>query len=254
MSLGTAEHIVASYTLTDVQKELAKAKPSATIFLDVDDTLITPQSKVFRATSPYRFMIDEIKQNKKDLKNFEIILSHWRLQRKSILVSDEWPELINNLKIKHAVYALTKMETGPIGAIPSMEEWRYKELSQKGIIFSHTQEYDYHFSQQVEQAPAFYKGIFITGSHKKSDVVRKILQGTTPSQIIFVDDREEHLLDVAEECQKQGIPFQGILFIGAELLKGQPDVSVAEFQKRYLLENAQWLEDVEAEEMLLNTK
>jgi len=238
---------VRAHTLSEVEAELAKAKKDALIFLDVDDTLITPKSKVFRSTSPYRFIIDEIKRNQKDLKNFEIILSHWRLQRKSILVAEAWPAFINNLKTKLPVYALTKMDVGVLGAISSMEEWRYQELLQKGIIFSPQQEYEHHFAQQV---PTFYKGIFMTGVYKKSDVVHQVLQVNKSSEVILVDDREEYLLDVGEECQKQGIPFRGILFKGVELLEGQPNAQVAEFQKQYLLEKAQWLEDEVVEEMM----
>lgn len=235
------------HTLGEVGAQLDKAKKDALIFVDVDDTLITPKSKIFRSTSPYRFIIDEIKRNQKDLKNFEFILSHWRLQRESILVSEAWPEFINALKKKFPVYALTKMDVGILGAIPSMEEWRYQELAQKGIIFSLTHEYEQHFGQQV---PTFYKGIFMTGAYKKSDVVRQVLAINPSSEVILVDDREEYVSDVGGECQRQGIPFRGILFKGVELLKGQPNVQVAEFQKRYLLEKAQWLEDEIAEEMV----
>jgi len=254
VALNGQEQIISAYTVPEVEKALSKIEKNAVIFIDVDDTLITPKSKFFHVLSPYRFLIDDLKRDREKYKNFEEILSHWRLQRKTILVSEDWPNLINTLKATYPVYALTKMETGPIGAIPSMEKWRYEELKGKGISFTSL----YHgvsevtlVSEASKPYPAsFYKGIFITGSFNKSDVIRAFLKTERPSQIVLIDDRPEYLQDAIEECNRQSIPFLGIFFKGTELLLGEPDQEVAELQKKTLLEQAQWLEDEEAEKTL----
>jgi hypothetical protein len=254
VALNGQEQIITAHTVPEVQENLSKIKKDAVIFIDVDDTLITPQSNLFRASSPYRFLIDDLKRDREKIKNFEDILSHWRLQRKTILISEQWPDLINTLKATHSVYALTKMETGSIGAIPSMEKWRYDELKEKGISFTPL----YHgvseaalVSEPSKPYPAsFYKGIFITGSFNKSDVIRALLKMERPAQIVLIDDRPEYLKDAIEECNRQSLPFLGILFKGAELIPGDPNPRVAEFQKQYLFEHAQWLEDEEAEKAL----
>mgnify|MGYP002084080293 FL=1 len=253
-SLNGMEQITTAHTLKEVQEALSKVKEGAVIFLDVDDTLITPKSNIFRAKSPYRFLIDDLKKNKDHYPNFEAILSHWRLQRKTILVCQEWPELINTLKRSYPLYALTKMESGSIGDIPSMEKWRYEELQEMGIsftpIFNGTSEETFVTYSSKAHPPAFYKGIFITGSFNKSDVLHAFLKTQKPTQIVLVDDREEYIKDALEECNRQSIPFLGVLFKGTELILGQPNPKVAEFQKQYLLEKAQWLEDGEAEKMM----
>jgi hypothetical protein len=136
VALNHKHQLIVASTLQEVQEALSKLQADAVIFIDVDDTLITPLSKIFRAKSSYRFLIDDLKKNRENFPNFEMILSHWRLQRKTILVSPQWPELMNVLKKTHPVYALTKMETGAIGDIPSMENWRYEELKDKGIFFT----------------------------------------------------------------------------------------------------------------------
>lgn len=248
------DHFLTAYTLSDVQRALLNLQEGAVIFIDVDDTLITPQSKLFRHLSPYRFLIDDLKKNKDQFSNFEIILSHWRLQRKTILVSEEWPALINTLKNTYPVYGLTKMETGSIGAIPSMEEWRYGELREKGISFTFSYEGD---SQKILIAEApplysalFYQGFFITGSFSKGEVVGAFLKTQRPPQIVLIDDRPEHVQDVSEECSRHAIPFLGISFKGAELLSGQPDSKIAEFQKQWLFQQAEWVEDEEAKQQL----
>ncbi|OJW51174.1 MAG: hypothetical protein BGO67_12695 [Alphaproteobacteria bacterium 41-28] len=258
VALNGQEKIVTAYTVPEVQKALSKIDENAVIFIDVDDTLITPKSKFFHASSPYRFLIDDLKRNREKYRNFEEILSHWRLQRKTILVSEDWPDFINTLKTVYPVYALTKMETGSIGAIPSMEKWRYEELKGKGISFTplfHGVSEVTLVSEPSKPYPAsFYKGIFITGSFNKSDIIRAFLKTERPSQIVLIDDRPEYLQDAIEECNRQSIPFLGILFKGTELILGEPDHDIAEFQKQTLLEHAKWLEDEEAEQALRRFK
>jgi len=65
----------------------APANTLISIFLDVDDTIIIPKSKTFRA-APYNQMIDRIKDNKSNYDNYEEIVSNWRLQRKVMLIDE----------------------------------------------------------------------------------------------------------------------------------------------------------------------
>ncbi len=255
VALNGQEQIITAYTIPEVQEALSKVEKDAVIFIDVDDTLITPQSTMFRASSPFRFLIDDLKRDREKIKNFEAILSHWRLQRKTILVSESWPDFINALRANYPVYALTKMETGSIGSIPSMEKWRYEELKEKGISFTPIYQGVSEailVSEPSKLCPAsFYKGIFITGSFNKGEVLRAFLKAEHPSQIVLIDDRLEYLQDVLEECNRQCLSFLGVLFKGVELISGQPDPKIAEFQKQYLLEHAEWLEAEEAKKSLI---
>ncbi len=226
----------------------------AVVFLDVDDTLITPCSKLFRWKSPDRCLIDDLKRDREKYPNFNDIISHWRLTRKTMLISEEWPDVIQRLQKDRKVYGLTKMETGAIGAIASMEMWRYEELKSKGITFTPTF-YDTPemlvLSDPVVPFPStFYRGIFITGSYPKSKVVQAYLQKEKPEQIVFVDDRLEYLQDVSDECKRQNIPFLGVHFVGMENFVETPNPKVAEFQKHSLLEKIQWFEDEEAEKSI----
>jgi len=239
-----------AYTIQDVQQALASLNGKALVFVDVDDTLITPASHLFRHSSPYRSLIDDLKASIATTANFETILSQWRLNRKSILVNDAWPSLINTLKKSYATYALTKMETGSLGDIPSMEQWRYGELMEKGISFTPTflGEEDIVFMTDDAQPfpPTFYKGIFMTGSYHKGDVFR-LLSGATdaPPAVALIDDRPAYLEDMRDACRHTATPFLGILFKGVELIPGAPDPKTAAFQKQQLLENGRWFEDDE---------
>jgi hypothetical protein len=251
-TLNGADKIITVYTVSEVKEALTNLSEGSVIFIDVDDTLITPQSKVFRSTSPFRIIIDQIKKQRDRIPHVEMILSHWRLQRKIRLVSDEWPNFINTLKKNYAVYALTKLETGKVGAIPSMEQWRYDELKGQGITFTSScpgiSEGILVENSSTPYPATFTNGIFMTGSFNKSNVIAAFLKAQAPPQIVLIDDRPEYLQDAIEECNHQSLPFLGILFKGEELIPGAPDPKIAEFQKQHLLEKGEWIEDEEAEE------
>ncbi|MBA3813226.1 MAG: DUF192 domain-containing protein [Alphaproteobacteria bacterium] len=251
LALKGDDKIITATTVSEVKGALLNLSEGAVIFIDVDDTLITPQSKVFRSSSPFRTIIDQIKKQRDRIPHVERILSHWRLQRKIRLVSDEWPDFINILKKNYPVYALTKLETGRVGAIPSMEQWRYNELKGLGITFTPScpgiSEGTLVKNSSHPYPATFTKGIFMTGSFNKSDVIAAFLKAGRPPQIVLIDDRPEYIKDALEECNRQSLPFLGILFKGEELIAGEADPRTAEFQKQHLLEHGEWVEDEEAE-------
>ncbi len=68
-------NFIEAKTVQEVKIYLSALETRAVIFLDVDDTLITPISKVFRAKSPYRTLIDELKKERDQIPYFEKILN-----------------------------------------------------------------------------------------------------------------------------------------------------------------------------------
>ncbi|KJV92309.1 DUF2608 domain-containing protein [Rickettsia bellii] len=245
-------NITSSFTTASSASEILELIKNITaealIFLDVDDTIITPKSVTFRKP-PYNQMLDRIKANKGNYDNFEEIVSNWRLQRKVILIDEEWGQVLNTLKKHYFVYALTQMSTGKFGNIPSMQEWRYEELKSLGIEFSDNKKLAIFNSAKKDDA-VFYKGIFITGNHSKSGTLAKFSKELQASFIVFVDDRKNHIEDMQNYCEKNNIGFLGILFDGLKNLLGEPEPKLARFQEQYLIENAEWLEDVEAYKLM----
>jgi hypothetical protein len=213
----------------------------AIIFIDIDDTVITPVSKTFRKT-PYNKLIDEIKKNKAKYQNYEEIVSNWRLQRKAMLIDENWPAILVQLKEKFAVYGLTKMDVGKFGNIESMEKWRYEELKSLGIEFSNR----FNIPDIIINGSSFYKGLFMTGPNSKSQTIFHYLEYLKTNTIVMLDDREKYLEDIGQFCEKNAMRFVGILFRGLEQFRDTQDPSVALFQKEYLIKYAEWLEDEEA--------
>lgn len=232
-------------TSSEILNHLASLPANSIIFLDVDDTIITPVSKTFRKP-PYNQLIEEIKKNKENYKQYEALVSHWRLERKAMLVDPAWPQTLQQLKQGYPVYGLTKIDSGAFGSIASMELWRYQELKNLGIEFS---EHPSIPTGPLQDA-SFYKGIFITGKNAKSQTLAYFLPYLKADTFVVVDDKEENLENISQWCKTQGIGFLGLLFKGLETFQDKVDPKIALLQKQHLIENLQWLEDYAAQNIL----
>lgn len=247
--------IITTSDIEEVSQLLAQYDDRAIVFLDIDDTIITPKSNAFRTTSPYRHLIDEIKLNRNKIRNFDAIMSSWRLNRKVMLVSEQWPTIIEGAKKSGIfIYALTQKDSGRSGSMESIEEWGYQELKSLGIEFT------YEFRDQESSillpggptaAATFHKGIFTTGGFGKEMVVRKILEDIDPAVVVVVDDRSDHVNKIGKMCDDSNVSYLGIIFRGVDRFEAIPNPEVAEYQKKHLLDKGEWLEDEEVEECIL---
>ena len=68
-------NFIEAKTVQEVKIYLSALETRAVIFLDVDDTLITPISKVFHAKSLHITLIDELKKERDQIPYFEKILN-----------------------------------------------------------------------------------------------------------------------------------------------------------------------------------
>lgn len=249
------QNIVTLADFEQVRQKLVEADKKSMIFLDIDDTIITPKSNMFRYHSKHKSLIDDIKNNMNNIPNYAEILSVWRQNRKLMFVHNKWPEFIRDIKLAGLpIYALTQMRSGKFGLIHSLEEWRYNELKSIGITFVE----QFLDQKNIEILPAdiaadrltpavFYQGYFMTGNHSKGSVMRSILENSRPSKIFFVDDREDHVKDVGRVCAEFGMEYLGIVYQGTSLIRSRSRDEVMDLQRKFLLEQVKWLEDDEAE-------
>tara|TARA_A100000171_G_C2139425_1_gene153527 strand:+ start:6745 stop:7476 length:732 start_codon:yes stop_codon:yes gene_type:complete len=241
---------LSAHSAHDILIYLKDSYDQTAVLLDVDDTLITPVSRTFQS-APTKHLIDEIKRNKHLFPEYEKIISAWRSQRQVRLTDPDWPLVLKDLQKKGPVFGLTQMNTGSLGSIPSMEKWRYEELTSLGLIFST------HSSPALERPdckdqPVFYKGIMMTGATSKAETLAAFRPYISATKFVLIDDREIHLKNLADYCQKEGIEFTGILYTGAGKGPLPQDSVIYEMQKKYLLENHSWLEDDEARKLIEN--
>lgn len=245
-------HLYKAQTARAVQDYIDSFAQGGLILLDIDDTLITPVSKSFRSpsTGKVKNLIDDIKAHKQEIPDYEAIISAWRLQRQVRLTDPQWPEVLDQLKKQHTVYALTQMDTGAFGSISSMADWRYKELRAMGLTFSSMPE-DRLRAPTTSQDPQFYQGIMMTGALSKAATLQTFKKNLPSSKLVMVDDRLGHLEDIAALCAKEKRSFLGILYQeeGAAEAPLQ-DPAILALQKKTLLAQHVWLEDEEATKIL----
>lgn len=242
--------IINAASLDEIGRLFKGASPYDGIFLDVDDTLITPQSLMFRPQGSPDF-IDALKKRSPEISNFMNILGNWRLQRKVMLVDGKWPDYIALAMNKGApVFGLTKMDTGRFGPMESVEDWRVEELKSQGIhLTSAVNEQEFiKLRVKGDHYSCFYKGVLFTSLFSKGELLHDFLDHTelTFKKIIFVDDRLDYLEDIERTCFEREIDFLGVHFHAVKGLQGIPDAQIMKLQQDYLLDNAQWLEDAEA--------
>lgn len=233
------------------------------LFFDIDDTLLTPVSALFRK-EPHKHLITDIKKNKNLYPHYEQIVSSWRLQRAIMLTDPAWPLILDILKKQFPVFGLTKIDTGSFGLINSMELWRFNELSQKQLFFSETsygQNEPYYFSLDAQASvpgdASLYRGILMTGKASKPQTVEYFLASDTllaGNSIIVIDDLKEQLELMQAWATARNIPFVGIHFTGAQNIQGEAHEAIVALQKKRLLTQAQWLEDDQAYEILLKER
>jgi len=232
------------YNLDNLEQYINSLPKNSVIFIDIDDTIITPQSSSFRVSDNQINIIDKIKKNKDNYPNYEEIISNWRLSRKIVLLNENWPNFINKLKQKYLVFALTKIpETGKFGNIESIEKWRYEELKSLNIEFSQPSFLSNY--QPGNNLPTYYNGIFITGKKSKSETISQYLSRLNPSKIVLIDDKLDNLQDISDFCISNHIQSECFLYREIEAIKGTPKPEIMEWQFHNLIQHEKWFEDDE---------
>jgi hypothetical protein len=148
--------------------------------------------------------------------------------------------------------ALSALQTGKLGAIESMEDWRLAHLGAHGIHFSPVaQDQEYFVLDELLQdgfSPVYKKGALFTYKHPKGQALTAFLKRITwkPQHITFVDDKREMVEDVAAVADALKVPFSGFHYVAAHALRKPLDEMLTERQFKHLVEHGQWLTEDEA--------
>lgn len=196
-------------SVKEIKSNLNVTKNTLYIF-DIDNTIITTKSNF----GPKIDRLKNMRKNYIDTNEIDQLISKWRLSREVILTDAEWPEFLQSID---RPYALTKIDVGHFGEIPSIENWRNNELRNLGIIFNDVcpidgQTYKQPIEISVENA-TFFNGIFYTSHALKGDVIKKILSNNKYDLVVFIDDRVEQLEDVRRGCAELGVDYLPMQFV-----------------------------------------
>lgn len=263
-----------AWSVAEIEKVLPTINQDTFIFIDVDRTLIMPVDKIFlfdNGQNKYLSFLDdwyksEIQNPKNQQRKLQYTkaFSMWRKQRKVRILDENWFEFIAKAKQKGAtVLAISNVQPGPFGVLPSTEDWRINDLAALGLTFS-----DLYNEQAIiidtvpkiegSPFPLLKKGVYCVGDYPKGKAIVGLLKKINKkvSTIICFDDRLKYVEEEQESIKNynKNILFTAFHFRGAERVLGKPDPEVSEFQINYLLKNLKWLSDDEAVKELKQSK
>jgi len=243
--LKQQEHIKTITSFNEV--DFKKISSDTLVIFDVDETLIQPEDVYLineNSQEAKKFKTKVLAQHP-EIKDWNALFSIILLEAKRPLLEPYIVDNIQELKNRNIpVIALTAMNTGPLGTIPMLEDWRYNQLKSVGFEGSFE---NLIFPVSIAQGhPAFYKGILAADLQPKGPVLGAFLDYMKwkPKNIIMFDDSKQYLLTVLEECKKRGITFQGYQYKRAYTKAW--DENLVQFQANYLIEHKKWLNDEQA--------
>lgn len=244
-------------SLTQAKSDLDSADQNTLVVFDVDDTLIEPAEKVYQT----RFAHDQITKKLKNTlkgrtarsqdptKTHELIATTRLLRHTWQLVETNALSIIKKLQAQQVkIIAVTNVPTGPCGAIPNMQEWRFTQLKNLGIDFSTsfiTQEIVFKelapftglltspsYPSGSKRFTMYYKGILCSLPHPKGIALAAFLKRINwkPQKIIVFDDVATYVTSVTQEMKKLNIPCSGYIYKGASIPAGTLDAQVAKKQ------------------------
>ncbi len=243
-------YTINSSTISKIEKIIDE---NTIIFVELDEVLIMPKSKMFRYNgNPHRLFIHNLINLSNHDNRYLAPVIAWYQSRKVRLVEDGWQNFIKDAKKKGAkIYGFCNM---PIN-LKNIEIHRSSEIKKLGINFTakiNNQEI-IKINKRQDWEAIFYKGILFTGPFDKSRTLLDLIKITniSPKKIIVFDKIKSQLKKIEYSGMKAfGIELYNILYLGARQFTDQPDPEIVKLQQKFLLEKNIWLEDNQAARQL----
>ncbi|XVN43450.1 MAG: DUF2608 domain-containing protein [Candidatus Rickettsia vulgarisii] len=259
ISVSYAE-IIPTYSINSVtiKNLLPKIGKASLVLVNIDDTIITPKSKMFSYKSPYKGLISELNGTKKYNYTANQIIINLLLNRQIILVEEDWPSFIKKLEDKGAlVFGYTKIEE-ILRRVEDFKERKYQKLSKLGIKF--TDKFNdkdvFNFDDNDKNSPTFYHGIIFNDILSNAVTLGNFINITMSSlsfdNIIVFSNKKPELMEIANAFSKIEVSYYGIEYLAVTERNEKPEADVVKFQQDRLLNTGEWLEDDVAKELMKN--
>jgi len=215
------------------------------VFIEIDDVIVTPQSKMFRyGDNPYRLFIQNLISLSKQESKYLPMISNWYNARKLKLVEEGWISFINNLQEKNIpVYGLCVM---PL-QLKDIEKRRLLELRELGINFTNkiNDQEVLQIDKQQEWSSLFYSGIIFTGPFSKSQTLVDFIKITniSPKKILIFGNVQNDLKVIENSLRGFRVDRYTVLYLGARQVPGKPNPETIQLQQKTLFEQGKWIED-----------
>lgn len=249
--------IIPTYSVDSVTMKdlLLKIDQNSLVLIDIDNTIITPKSQLFRYNNnPYINFTQNLYSFAINDPSVNNVIAQLMQQRQMMLVEEGWINFINQMKKQGATVLGLQEVTIPCNLIENYEGWLYTLLYGFNINFtSKINDKDvFRFDQHDASAPIFYLGIIFTGNNSKVKSLIEFLKiiSKVPTKIIVFANNKKDLKDIDSYLRNIDIEYYGIEYLGWQQLQGSPDAQVVKLQQSTLLNTGQWLEDDVAAKIL----
>lgn len=217
-------------SINEAQWAFSAATQNSLLVFDIDQTIANPTEQLFNllyidiadfALRDHAF-IHNLRANSqvlrsadKDFCNEPAFVSALFSAMSFVPVEQQTIELIKEAQQRGVkVIALTAVNPGPLGTIPSMEQWRVDTLAQLGLDFStsFTQERItfQHLRPRKGHVPMYYRGVLCASRMHKGIVLAAFLDeiNWNPENIFFFDDTKEQCFNIRSAMKKRNIPTE----------------------------------------------
>lgn len=250
--------IIEAPNLNRFEETLETIDQQSLVLFDVDETLLIPKDLILNpyAREAWNEYAKETIENPEivppgkydDAYFFGQVLS--KIEYK--VVDPKVVGIVRSLQRRNIkTIAFTRMPVGPLGVIPSMEDWR----------IGHLKKHQFDFSPAFPQFPEikinvlstgisslFKQGMLCANKQDKGPVFTAFLDAIQwkPLHVVFIDNRLDYLKSVEIALEGTGIEFIGFHYRDVENRPRVVNEQLAKFQLRHLAETGEWLSDEEA--------
>jgi hypothetical protein len=220
------------------------AEPDTLILIDIDDTLLIPV-QTLGSDVWFRY---QLKKNKGYPDPLDATLAQWEAIRhltRMQTVEKDTAQIVATLQKK--MYTIMGLTTQGLALATRTVE----QLLDNQIDLSKTAPFKEDIYLMNEQGVLYRHGIFFTSGTAKGPALEKLLKAMNyhPKKIIFINDKETHLLDVAKSAEKLKIDFVGLRYSYSDerIEDFSPELAEIQFQYSTI---SHLLSDKEAQNLL----
>lgn len=244
---------IKSQTIQDIVK-LADA--STIVLVNIQDTILVPQSKMFRYyNNPNRAFIGNLVSAAQRVPSLNNALAVLLIRRKMTIVEEGWPDLITQLKNTGAlVLGVYHTDISEYNLVGNYEELRVKQLYDLGVYFTNQVNNKEIIPLGNNDSKAkFYKGVLFSGKLSKAGSLIELMKvaNISPRKVIFFDTTDYDVQKMQYELRIFDIDYYSVQYTAVmKPTTDQLDMDVMTLQQNMLINKHQWLEDDEAENLI----
>lgn len=259
--------------LQAIKREIFASARDTLVVFDVDLVLIIPDDEIFLLyfkPEGQKFLKETMNNlaQESSIRYVHYLTSIVMSTNKFNTVTPDTAKAFNAIKAKgYKVLGLTASGTGSYGIIPSLEEWRVKQLQELDIVFDKYYKNspagaldryipnvgEYHAKSRYACFPAAEDGIIFTCGVPKGETLDAYLQyaAIKPKKIVFIDDQESNLQTVSKYCQDHNIDFVGFEYTTVADKYKDVALNIQRFKLRFMILELTktWISEKQAEKI-----